>query len=222
MLKIACVRSVSVSSEVALNESSNFRLATVTIENWISDSFFAPQPEIFKNPSLPLIIGLVGNCSLIKNHSQILTAVSNRPEFKVFHIGNESEAPLEELELLNSLETKNKLIRFGEQPRVQDILLQCDLFAMPSTHEGFGMALAEALALGIPCLISEAKGLFWAHDLPGVMVVTNATGWNSTLQNLNLDLLSEERVNALTARDIYREKWSAARGVSEYVRVYSA
>ena len=222
MLKIAKVKSVSVGSEVAINEAVNFHLNTVTIENWISDDFFEPQVENVNHHPFPLVIGLVGNCSSIKNHSDILGAVSNLSNFQVLHIGNESTAPVDEIELLNVLEMENKVIRFGEQPRIQDILLRCHFFAMPSTHEGFGMALAEALALGIPCLISEARGLFWAHELPGVRVVSDTTGWIVALQDLSFDLLSEERAKVLIARDFYQKKWSADRGVSEYVQVYSS
>ena len=222
MLKLTRVKSVSVSSEVAINESANYNLKSQIIENWISDSFFSSQSEFFQNFSKPIIIGLVGNCSSIKNHIELLEAISKLSGFKVLHIGSESEAPVSESQFLDLLEQEKKLIRYGEQPHVQDLLRECHLFAMPSTQEGFGMALAEALALGIPCFISEARGLFWAHNLPGVKVVKNSTGWVSALQELNLDFLLQERAKALTSRAFNQERWSADRGVSEYVRVYSS
>ena len=222
MLKLARVKSVSVSSEVAINESVNFHLKSQIIENWISDSFFDSRSKNIEYSTEPFVIGLVGNCSSIKNHSELLEAISKLSGFKVLHIGSESEAPVSELQFLDLLEQEKKLIRYGEQPHVQDLLRECHLFAMPSTHEGFGMALAEALALGIPCFISEARGLFWAHNLPGVKVVKNSTGWVSALQELNLDFLLQERAKALNSRALYQERWSADRGVSEYVRVYSS
>jgi len=45
------------------------------------------------------------------------------------------------------------------QDRLDALWRQTDLFVLPSSHEGYGMAAAEALARGIPCVVSAAGAL---------------------------------------------------------------
>lgn len=46
-----------------------------------------------------------------------------------------------------------------EHARLMDVLRESDLFVMASTHEGFGLAPAEAMALGKPVLATQVGGL---------------------------------------------------------------
>jgi N-acetyl-alpha-D-glucosaminyl L-malate synthase BshA len=47
----------------------------------------------------------------------------------------------------------------GKQENVQDILAISDIMLLPSESESFGLAALEAMALGIPCVTSNAGGL---------------------------------------------------------------
>src|SRR5262249_36485043 len=69
--------------------------------------------------------------------------------------------------------------------RKSALLAGASLFALPSHHENFGMSLAEALACGVPAIVSPDVQL--ADE-----VVANGAGWVSAL---TLDALS----NALRA-----------------------
>ena len=51
-------------------------------------------------------------------------------------------------------------IRFlGQVGEVRQVLAASDLFVMPSEREGFGLAALEALACGVPALLSAGSGL---------------------------------------------------------------
>ena len=93
---------------------------------------------------------------------------------------------------------------------------------MPSVREGMGIALMEALCLGIPSFISNASGFDWAKELPGVLVIEEEASWEielSKLSNLKYSLLkaaAEQNSKTLWTR------FSASRGVDQYLSLYDA
>jgi len=60
----------------------------------------------------------------------------------------------------------------GEKRKVRDFLHACDLFVFPTLYEGLGIALAEAMAVGCACIVSEIAPLneFVIHTVNGIFV----------------------------------------------------
>ena len=50
---------------------------------------------------------------------------------------------------------QSKVMFLGEQDDVAQLLAVMDVFIFPSVYEGFGIAVIEAQASGIPCIINE-------------------------------------------------------------------
>ena len=46
----------------------------------------------------------------------------------------------------------------GYVPNLSDFFFQCDAFILPSVDDGFGMALFEAMAHGVPCIATSSCG----------------------------------------------------------------
>ena len=102
--------------------------------------------------------------------------------FQMLFVGDgslrdELEARVDMLELTGH-------VRFlGVREDVADILRQSDVLVMPSHHEGLPVALVEAQATGLPCLVSESVtsdadlGLGLLHFIS----IDNASSWADAL-----------------------------------------
>jgi len=61
--------------------------------------------------------------------------------------------------LIDYYHIKKKVKFLGEREDVYNLLNESELFVLPSRSEGYGLALAEALACGLPCIASNIGGI---------------------------------------------------------------
>lgn len=106
-----------------------------------------------------VVIGHVGRFSFQKNHQFLLKIFESYHETnknsELWLIGkgeleNQIKKNVKELNLLNC-------VRFlGVTDCVHNYLQAMDVFVFPSIYEGLGIAIVEAQAAGLPCIVSEA------------------------------------------------------------------
>jgi L-malate glycosyltransferase len=96
----------------------------------------------------------VGRISLQKNHRYLVEAFKLLPpgkfELHIYGIntfGAEFEKYVQE--------SSADIILKGEVKNINEIIAQYDLFVMSSTYEGFSLAVLEAMAMGMPLLLSD-------------------------------------------------------------------
>ncbi len=79
-------------------------------------------------------------------------------EYKIIGNGAQREELLfliEELGLNKHVDLMGHLTQLD----LKEILVESDVFLLPSVQEGFSNAVLEAQAIGVPCLVSDAEGL---------------------------------------------------------------
>ena len=136
------------------------------IPNFIdTDRFYHQNKEHFKQALCPngeKVIVHVSNFRPVKNTKQVVEIFhrlqEDTPDVKLLLVGDGPErVPTErkarELGVFDD-------IRFlGKQDPIEEILSIADVFLMPSDSETFGLAALEAMACGVPTVVSDVGGL---------------------------------------------------------------
>lgn len=108
------------------------------------------------------VVGAVGRVARIKNYELAIKAIAslNKEGKEVCFVcygrfDPDNDAYCRKLLLLSeSLNVADKVFFMGNSTNVKHDIKAFDVFLMPSTTEGFGMAAIEAQAAGIPTLLS--------------------------------------------------------------------
>lgn len=169
---------------------------------------------------------LIGRLVEVKNHVTILRALSQVKqrglEFELLIVG---EGPLRaELEAQTAALGLSDAVQFrGFDPNVRELLLDADVYLLPSHSEGCSISLVEAMATGLPVLGSAVPGIVEVlGELASswTLPATNTESWAERLAQLaagDPQLLDE---TGRAARRIAFEKFSPAAYISTLERLY--
>lgn len=104
------------------------------------------------------VLGTVGRMSYQKNQAFLIDTfakVYERHNNVRLLIVGDGELRQELEQQIERLGLKDHVLLPGWQSRVEDYLQAMDLFLLPSRFEGFPISLIEAIAAGLPCLVSS-------------------------------------------------------------------
>ena len=113
----------------------------------------------------------IGELNKNKNHQIVIKVLANCPKNIHYHICGEGPLRNELLELAKKL--KVNLHLEGYQANVKTFLDQADIFVFPSLREGLPKSVMEAMANGLPCIVSNVRGNHDLIDPKGGFVVSN-------------------------------------------------
>jgi glycosyltransferase involved in cell wall biosynthesis/GT2 family glycosyltransferase len=223
------VRFVAVSPSVQANEAIRFRNPTTLIDNWFDDRRFRPPSEIERTrardrlaiSSADFVISVVGNCSVVKNHHELLRALALLPgdvQPVLLHVG-QGELTQDEMALVAELRAESRVRFLGSMTDVQPVLYASDVFVMPSLYEGMGIAALEAMAVGVPSIVCDVPGL---RDLAALSpaVRTVAPEARSIASELVEIAARRPTVPDLSLAAAARSRFGRERGVRSYVALY--
>lgn len=115
------------------------------------------QPHPWLAEAHPTLV-TVGRLHPQKGHDILLTAVARvkkrYPNLKLIIVGQgEEEKALKQLAASLGIDQQVDFVGFQSNP--YNYIAHADLFVLASRYEGFGIVLAEALALGVPVVASD-------------------------------------------------------------------
>lgn len=150
---IAVSENVLKDYEAAIGKS----LHSYILKNYVGDDFV--QAATLQQPPLyddEIKLVAVGNIKKVKNYEYLIDAFSRLDNRKIsldiYGGGDENYIA----GLQQQVSEKKLPIQFkGPHGAIQQALPGYHFFVMPSMHEGFGIAAIEAMAIGLPLLLSD-------------------------------------------------------------------
>jgi glycosyltransferase involved in cell wall biosynthesis len=148
---------IAVSKEVLTDYENSIQKVqkSFVLPNYILNNFFAPvKNKIIDVNELKLVC--VGNIKKAKNYLYLLKAFKNLKDYPVT-LDIYGDGSRKEIQVLQKEIDKNNLAVFlkGQAKNLHKVLPQYDVYVSSSAHEGFGISVIEAMASGLPLLLSN-------------------------------------------------------------------
>jgi glycosyltransferase involved in cell wall biosynthesis len=160
----------------------------------------------FQIPESALVIGHAGRFSWEKNQSFLIKLAKEiekvEPNMRLLLLG---EGPLQEQIKVEAVKANlsQKVIFAGHRPDIPEIMRGAmDVFVFPSLFEGLGMALVEAQASGLPCIVSENildEAICTDFLVQRISLEGPVQSWVSAILNTRGNNLEANRIRALEA-----------------------
>ena len=151
------------------NEKRCYGMRNRLIPNWYNSDVYRARTVAEYKASRALLgiadhefvaVSLGGN-SDYKNLDLVINAIASLPgQSKLQYLQVGDEGPTKPLtKLLASHDNCARVKLCGRVPDPLPYLKSADVFVMPSSIEGFGVAAAEAMAIGVPTILSDRPAL---------------------------------------------------------------
>jgi glycosyltransferase involved in cell wall biosynthesis len=171
----------------------------VVISNGIDTERFQPDSEagakvraewgVSENT---ILIGLVGRLDPMKDHPTFLKAAAllseERQDVRFVCVGVGEETYAKELyQLTNKLGILEQVIWAGGRSDMPKVYNALNIASSSSSYgEGFANVIGEAMACGVPCVVTDVGDSAWIVGDTGILVPPKnpealAAGWNSLL-----------------------------------------
>lgn len=155
--------SVSLSLKQAIEKKVSGCKEFQVISNVIHDSFFSIDiPEIIEKKKIKIVnIGLLVD---VKNQASLIQAIYELKKngFNNICLDIIGDGPLRNnlINKVKQLALEDSVNILGERARneIPNILVSSDIFVLSSHYETFGVVVAEALSVGLPCIVTPCGG----------------------------------------------------------------
>ncbi len=204
-----------------------FKKKMKVIHNGIDlDTFkFNPETRLEVRKQLSItndfVVGHVGRFDPSKNHEFILSVfnevLKKELNSKLLLVGNG--------ELLDIIKSKAKqlgihgqVMFLGDRRDVAELLQAMDIFLFPSRTEGFGMAVIEAQAVGLPCVVSKRvipESALITELVVAVDLSSPVTEWSKAVRKLRTVKRSS------TTHQIEQSGYDVSTTVSQLIEAYN-
>jgi glycosyltransferase involved in cell wall biosynthesis len=172
------------------------------------------------------VLVTAGRQEFQKGHRFLLEAMAilanARPQAVLMMAGREGHASAELDGLRSRLRLGDRVRFLGQRTDVPDLLAAGDIFVFPSLYEGFGGAVIEAMALGLPVVASDLEALreVVEPDHSAILVPPGSPGELASAIGSLLDDPDRARALGERGRRIFEERFTVERAAGRMVDLY--
>jgi glycosyltransferase involved in cell wall biosynthesis len=183
------------------------------ISNAIDPAEFAVASKVALETQSPVPIGFIGRLDPIKRIPDLLGAIANLGGRVHLHLFGEGSERANIERRVAELRIGKAVTLHGAVPCPQAALSQIAMLVLPSSAEGFGLVLIEAMAAGIPVIGTNVPGIrdVIRHNQTGLLVPAgNPEQLRSAIETLIDNRAMRERFIAEAKEDVsHRFTWDA-------------
>lgn len=187
--------------------------------------FELAEPRLFSGNERPSTLAIIGRISPEKGHKHLVMAVrqlvdaGRQISLQIVGTG-ELEERLRALVRRRHLED---IVRFnGYRSDVRPFLREVDVLVMPSLYDGFGLAALEAMACGIPVVVTDRCGII-EHIVSGQTGMIAQTGNVGDIAAKIAQLLDDPQLArrvGLAGRELVAKRFTDDKVAAQIERVY--
>jgi len=214
------------------NELKRYGSNNMLIPNWYDSNIYIPPTDTqrikFRNDlgfaeDTCIFVSLGGNW-YYKNNGMIVEALALLPaDINVLYVqvGPQGEgAPLESAARHLGVTERLRCMGVVDDPKMY--LQAADVYMMPSSEEGFGVAAVEAMACGLPAILSDVEALCdFREHIPGIEYI-NPTPQKiaNAMARLSRLSISNRRCIGAAIADATQKNYGLEHGATGYLQLY--
>ena len=162
----------------------------------------------------------IGELNKNKNHEIVIRALADLNNRNIKYVicgqGNLKEYLKK---LAEDLGVQKQVYLLGYRTDVIDICKSADLFVFPSKREGLSVALMEAMACGLPCVVSKIRGnidLINPERSGKVIPFNCVNSWKDAIEHL---LTCQQKNKGFMAYSIRKVKQFSAKEIDKEMKI---
>ena len=225
------ITAISKATKQALVEFENIPEHRIqVIYNGIKPPIVVPDETLKLKQKLGInadtkVVGTIARLDPIKNHKMMLNAFAqvlvSHPNTKLIMVGDGEERDNIQKQIV-SLKLQDNVIMTGYDPQPQHYLALMDIFLLSSFSEGTSMTLLEAMALGKPCVVTDAGGNkeIIKHNFNGLVCNNNCqSDFSAAIENL---LVSKDLVQLFSDNTLvcFKQNFTEEIMAQKYVKTF--
>jgi glycosyltransferase involved in cell wall biosynthesis len=170
------------------------------------------------------VVGTVGMLIEQKNHETLLKALNQlvheqgeNVELVLAGTGPRLEH-LQNLAKRHDIEDKTHFLGYLSRDRVYKLLHEIDCYAMPSRWEGFSASVLQAMAAGVPCVLSEIPSFMTQY--PESVAMFHEANSETDLAESIYTILQDENGVGSRGCNFVTENYTIERMATRYASLY--